>query len=339
MIVYADMRWPPKTGIGTVKTAVASRAPSDVVISGLPITSRIGSPISTISIAQALSARRIQRTCRSLFWSPGFIPPAWSAVPTVITIHDLTHLRYYSKLHAVYYNAILRPLYHRCQAIICVSEYTKNEFLNWSRVSPERVTTVYNGVATQLFAEGSGSGLSFPYVLYAGNRRNYKNLDRLVEAFAGSSLSRDGVNLVLTGDTDRHLQNLAARFGMGDRLVFAGQVSDKQLASLYRSARLVAFVSLYEGFGLPILEAMAAGVPVLTSCVSAMPEISGDAALIVDPTSVDEIIYGLDRLHHDDDLRRNLVRNGRINATKFDWDRTAAAYWEIMRNASEAAVR
>jgi glycosyltransferase involved in cell wall biosynthesis len=174
--------------------------------------------------------------------------------------------------------------------------------------------------------------------LYAGNRRNYKNLDRLVEAFAGSSLSRDGINLVLTGDTDRHLQNLAVRFGMDDRLLFAGQVSDKQLASLYRSARLVAYVSLYEGFGLPILEAMAAGVPVLTSCVSAMPEISGDAALLVDPTSVDEIIHGLDRLHHDDGLRRDLVSNGQIQAAKFDWAKTAAAYWEIMRNVSEAAV-
>jgi glycosyltransferase involved in cell wall biosynthesis len=122
-------------------------------------------------------------------------------------------------------------------------------------------------------------------------------------------------------------------------LLFAGQVSDQELAGLYRSARLVAFVSLYEGFGLPILEAMAAGVPVLTSCVSAMPEISGDAALLVDPTSVDAIVSGLDRLHHDDDLRRSLIRNGRINAAKFDWRRTAAEYWEVIRNAGDAALR
>lgn len=331
MIVHADLRWPTKTGIGMVQSAVTRRAPPGFEISDLAVTARIGSPLSPVSLAQALSGREAKQ---GVFWSPGFIPPAWSAIPTVVTVHDLTHLHYYTRFHAMYYNAIMKPLYHKCRAIICVSEFTRNEFLNWSRMSSERVFTVHNAVSIESFSEGSCRGLTFPYVLYPGNRRSYKNLKRLIQAFFLSSLPRDGVHLLLTGDPDQRLRGIAADCGgIQDRLQFSGSVGDEELAQIYRGARLVAFVSLYEGFGLPILEAMAASVPVLTSSVSAMPEIAGDAALIVDPTSVEEIARGLERLHYDEEVRRRLMRLGYMNAMRFSWDATAAATWEIVRRA------
>lgn len=331
MIVYADLRWPRKTGIGTVQSALLDRRPQDLEIADCGVSGRIGSPLSPVAIARALSHQAVDN---GVFWSPGYMPPAWSALASVVTVHDLTHLHHYSQVHALYYNVVMKPLYKRCQRVICVSDFTRNEFLNWSGVNPDVVFTVHNGVHVDFFAKSSGSDLEFPFVLYAGNRRPYKNLDRLLRAFSMSSLPRDGVCLLLTGEPDRQLSEAAVRLHIDHVVRFAGDVTDDVLARLYRSARLVAFVSLYEGFGLPILEAMAASVPVLTSNLSAMPEIAGNAALLVDPMSVEEIARGLERLHYDETSRQTFISLGRANARLFDWNTTAASTWEIVRGAN-----
>jgi glycosyltransferase involved in cell wall biosynthesis len=318
------------TGIGVVQAELLRRTPPGVEISDLGVSARIGTPLSPVLLARSL-ARRAKSG--GVFWSPGFMPPAWSAVPLVVTLHDLNHLHYYSRAHALYYELIMKPLYRRCSAIICVSDFTRDELLSWSGANPDKVFTVYNGVAFDSFARGSRCELGFPYVLYVGNRRSYKNLQRLFQAFAVTSLPRDGIRLVLTGEPDAQLQRLAADCNIAHRVQFAGNLTDEQLARLYRGARLVAFVSLYEGFGLPILEAMAASVPVLTSNITAMPEIAGNAALTVNPTSVEEIAAGLERLSADEDLRMQLIQKGRLRATRFEWDTTAQTTWDIVRRA------
>jgi glycosyltransferase involved in cell wall biosynthesis len=262
------------------------------------------------------------------------MPPLRSKIPAVVTVHDLTHLHFYTKLHAAYYNSVLRLLYRRCRTIICVSGYTRQEFLEWSGMPPERVHTVHNGVSQQLFRCDGDFGLPFPYVFYPGNHRPYKNLDRLLKAYAISALPREGIHMVLTGEPDGTLRRQAADAGVEGLIHFVGAVSDQDLARLYRGAALVAFVSLYEGFGLPIIEAMAAGVPVLTSNVSAMPEVAGQAALLVDPTSTEEIVAGLERLAFDRQLRQQLVCLGRIQAVRFDWDHSAAQVWRIVAEAA-----
>jgi glycosyltransferase involved in cell wall biosynthesis len=319
-----------RTGIGVVQAELLRRTPPGVDISDLGLTARIGTPLSPVLLARSL-ARRAQ--LGGVFWSPGFMPPAWSALPLVVTLHDLNHLHYYSRVHALYYELIMKPLYRRCSAIICVSNFTRNELLSWSGANPERVFTVYNGVAFDTFAQGSKCELGFPYVLYVGNRRSYKNLERLFQAFAQTSLPRNGIRLVLTGTPDSPLQNLAAHCNIAHRVHFAGNLTDEELGRLYRGARLVAFVSLYEGFGLPILEAMAASVPVLTSNITAMPEIAGNAALTVNPTSIEAIAAGLERLSADEDLRIQLIQRGRLRATSFDWNTTAQTTWEIVLRA------
>jgi len=262
------------------------------------------------------------------------LPPWRSRVPVVVTVHDLAHLHLYTRFHAAYYGTVLKPLYRRCHSVICVSDYTRREFLEWSGMPSDRVFTVHNGVPHELFAAEADFGLPYPYVFYPGNRRSYKNLDRLLTAYANSALPRAGIRIVLTGETDKALQLKARKAGIEGSIHFAGHVSDQDLARLYHGATLVAFVSLYEGFGLPILEAMAAGVPVLTSNVAAMPEVAGGAALLVDPTSTEEITAALERLSFEADLRRELVRLGRLQAARFDWDRGAAQVWKIVAAAA-----
>lgn len=264
------------------------------------------------------------------------MPPLRSRLPAVVTVHDLTHLHFYSALHAAYYHAIMKRLYRRCAAIICVSEYTRTEFLAWSGMPSERVFTVYNGVSKDFLRHDRGIEPGFPYVLYPGNRRPYKNLDRLLDAYAQSKLPREGIRLVLTGEPDAGLLKRAVQKGVNGMLHFAGAVTDEGMVGLYRNARMVAYVSLYEGFGLPILEGMAAGVPVMTSNRSSMPEVAGSAALLVNPTSIDDMTCGLERLCYDEILRSSLIDRGSARAAQFDWDKSAAQVWSIVAELGRA---
>ncbi len=331
MNVYADLRWPPKTGIGVVQAEILSRVPPGITIVDLKIAARIGSPLSPLHIGRALAKQGMRG---GVFWSPGYMPPLPSRIPAVVTVHDLTHLHFYTRLHAAYYGAVLKHLYRRCRAVICVSAYTREEFLQWSGMPSERVFAVHNGVSQERFSRGETYGLPFPYVLYPGNRRGYKNVDRLVKAYSVSALPGAGIRLVLTGAADGRLLRLASESGVERLMHFAGDLDGADLARLYRGATLTAFVSLYEGFGLPIIEAMAAGVPVLTSDRAAMPEVAGNAALLVDPTSVAQITAGLERLAFDEPTRQRLVQAGRIQASCFNWDTSAARVWEIVTAAA-----
>src|ERR1700733_7079276 len=284
MIVFADLRWPDKTGIGVVKQEVMRRAPKSVEIIDLKVKGSIGSPYSPIAISKALSGRH---AAHGVFWSPGFVPPAYSRIPSIVTVHDLTHLHFYSRFHTAYYNWIFRRLYRKCANVVCVSEYTSQEFAEWSGIPRNKVATIHNGVSDAFRDAKSIPHFSFPYVLYPGNHRSYKNTDRLLLAYSKSALPRNGIHLVFTGAPQFKLQSAAAKLGVSDLVHFVGEVTDAVIINLYKGALFVAFVSLYEGFGLPIVEAMMAGVPVLTSNAAAMPEVAGNAALLVDPHSVE----------------------------------------------------
>jgi glycosyltransferase involved in cell wall biosynthesis len=331
--VYADLRWPVQTGIGNVMTACLERAPRQAMIEPLDVHGAIGSPLSPVSISKALLSRR----SGSVFWSPGFVPPAWASLPSVVTVHDLTHRHFYSRLHRTYYDLLLRRMYRRCTAIVCATDCARNEFLEWSGIDARRVHVVRNGVSPEYARNEETLGLPYSYVLYPGNRRNYKNLDRLLTAYAQSALPGKGIHLVLTGNADQHLSALAERLSIQPFLKFVGRVADEDMPRLYRGSLFVAFISLYEGFGLPIIEAMASRVPVLTSTVSAMPEVAGNAALLVDPLSVPDIRVAMNRLAEEPALRKDLVGAGIERAKRFSWDETAAGHWSIVEDVSRAA--
>jgi glycosyltransferase involved in cell wall biosynthesis len=328
--VFTDLRWPLKTGIGNVLTELLARAPGHVNVVDATVQGSIGSPWSPLAISRAV---RKQKSADGVFWSAGFVPPIGCRLPSVVTVHDLTHLHFYSRLHRVYYNRILRPLYRRCSAVVCVSDYTRREFLAWSGMPAAKVHVVHNGVSRAYTDNQQRYELPYRYVLYPGNHRSYKNLERLVAAYARSSLPGHDVHLVMTGQPNPALMAQAETLGVSAQVHFLGRVADADLPKLYKGAALVAFVSLYEGFGLPLVEAMASGVPVLTSNVSALPEVAGDAAWIVDPYSVDAIAAGLDIVLNNAALRADLVGRGQQQVARFDWDRSASVLWSLVDDA------
>ena len=332
--VFTDLRWPLHTGIGNVMTSLVKRAPSRVNLVDLNAQRAIGHPFSPLKILRAL---KCVKACDGVFWSAGFVPPAGKELPSVVTVHDLTHLRFYTRFHRAYYNLFFKPLYRRCGAIICVSDYTRRQFLAWSGMPRDKVHVVLNGVSSVYGENQASFGLPYRYVLYPGNHRAYKNLNLLIAAFAASSLSQQNIHLVMTGAPNQVLLAQARRLGIESYLHFLGRVEAADLPKIYKGALLVAFVSLYEGFGLPILEAMASGVPVLTSNVSSMPEVAGDAALIVDPYSVEAVAKGLDVLAFDAALRSDFVGKGRQQAARFDWDKSANELWSIVDNVYKNA--
>ena len=319
-----------------MQQAYLARKPPRIVLVDLNVAGSIGSPLSPARIAFAVW--RANRKA-ALFWSAGFVPPLFGCSRAIVFVHDLTHLRYYGRLRRIYYAIVLRWLYARCAAVVCVSDYTCREFLSWSKVDPEKVHVIKNGVPSAFLENRSACRLSYKYVLYPGNHRSYKNIDRLVRAFAKSNIANQGIHLLLTGDECRELRDVIGECHLQNFVHFCGRVPTEELPRLYRGAEAVVFVSLYEGFGLPILEAMASDVPVITSSVSAMPEVAGDAALLVDPYSVDSIAAALVRITCDENLRRELVAKGRRRLNEFDWNRSAEKFWQLVVKLSPSADR
>lgn len=270
-----------------------------------------------------------------LFYSPGFNAPPTSPVSFVFTVFDLIHLRMPDMggtRKRLYYRLHVKPAVRRARAVLTGSEYSRTEIVDWSGVDPDRVVVIGCGTASDFTPEGAAFQLGFPYLLYVGNRKAHKNLPRLVQAFARVQ-EQDSLHLVLPGALEPDLLALAHAEGVGDRLVFLGPVSDKQLPELYRGAVALVFPSLYEGFGLPPLEAMACGTPVVSSTATSLAEVVGDAALAIDPLDVDSIAHGIDRIVSDDGLRAELRERGLERAARFSWQRTAELTWQTLRQA------
>lgn len=233
--------------------------------------------------------------------------------------------------------------------VIVPSEATKRDLVAFEGVDEAKVSVVHHGVDAETFAAVPVAslyrarlryGIDGPYVLSVGGIEPRKNLVALVRAFA--ELRPDAV-LVIAGGPVRWIPEEAGRLraevealdpDVGRRVVLTGYVSDGDRAALTAGAMAVAYPSRYEGFGLPVLEAMAAGVPVLTSSVSSLPEVAGDAAVLVDPTDVSSIADGLQRLLADDALRERLREAGRARAATFTWQETARRTANVLREAA-----
>ncbi len=339
--IYADRRWPAKTGIGRVQASFEAAKPGCARIVDLGAAGSIGSPLSPLSLAWSilkLSPFKDRGSEARIVFSAGFIPPLFSRHPVVVVVHDLIHLRRYGVLKRMYYDVLLKPLYRRCHGIICVSEATRRELIAWAGIDPSRVHVIHNGVDPMFSPQGERWVSTHRYILYVGNHRSYKNLARLIRAYAGSSLPGRGIRLFLTGDRDSELIGIAEDLHVASSVRFLGAVGDLDLPRLYRGAVALAFVSLDEGFGLPIVEAMASDVPVVTSAVSAMPEIAGAAALLVDPLVVESIRDGLDRVVSDEALRSRLIRAGRDRAQFFRKLQSSVRYWELIEAVAEESL-
>jgi len=249
---------------------------------------------------------------------------------TVATFHDLFVLsaEYSTPDFRARFAAQARDAAERADAIIAVSHFTKSQLTALLNVEPSRIHVVHHGCRQLPRTERPRE----PVILTVGAIQKRKNTIRLVEAFESVDLRW---RLVLAGSAGYGSNEILARIASSkarERITVTGYVSSADLASWYARASIFAFPSLDEGFGMPVLEAMAAGVPVLTSNCSALPEVAGDAALLVDPASTQAIAEGLRKLMYDEDLRAQSARKGLARAQLFPWDTAVQKTWRVYQS-------
>jgi len=283
-----------------------------------------------------------------VFHSPDFsLPPVWRK-PSILTIHDLAFLAVpdcaYPSLRA-YLEAIVPRAVARATKIIAVSEQTRVDLLDRLKVPDERVVKILEGVGPEFRQVERGVaedrlkdlGIERPFILSVGTLEPRKNYSRLFEAYAilrSEGLDRDLIIAGRPGWLYEPILKRVGELGLEGCVRFAAP-DDSQLVALYNAADLFVFPSLYEGFGIPPLEALACGAPVACSCTSSLPEVVGDAALLFDPLNVEEIAECVRRLLTDAALRARLQTRGFEQAAKLSWSRaaeqTAALYAEVAR--------
>lgn len=284
---------------------------------------------------------------------------AWNRGRLVTTVHDLKPLLFGTgsgrfNLNAVFEQAIVGDKWKRIDHVITDSQCSRDDLVKLIGLSPDRVTVAHPGVDHNLFrpAEASSTGArplrtphvvrrtvsDRPYLLCVAGADPTKNVGGLIEAFAQLPAElRPQHDLVIVGDMRRRPEVLARvrQLGLEGQVRFPGIVEDAQLVSWYQGATVFVFPSFYEGFGLPVLEAMACGCPVVSSNRSSLPEVAGDAALLVDPGQVEAMTGALARLLSDPSLQEALRGRGLAQAARFTWERTAKAVVEVYRRVAE----
>jgi glycosyltransferase involved in cell wall biosynthesis len=326
-MILADGRWVGAHGIGRFAHEVLSRIPEARLLpDGVPLLH----PLEPVWLAWELIRHR-----PDVYFSPGFNPPLLATVPLVFTIHDLNHIQFggnASFSRTAYYRWHIRPSCRRAFRVLTGSEFSRRCILDWAGIGEERVVNVGYGVSSAFRADGERHAPGFPYLLYVGNRRAHKNVPGLFRGFALSGVD-ESVKLVLSGDPDAQTEELAHRLKLNGRVVYTGEVSDETLARYYRGALVLVLPSLYEGFGLPVVEAMACGTPVIASNIPALRETARDAALLVDPGEAESIADAVRQVASDSGLRGRLREKGPERARAFSWDATAARVRNVLSDA------
>ena len=281
-----------------------------------------------------------------LFHAPHYVLPPLVRCPSVVTIHDCIHLLFPqylpNRFALAYARTSIALAAKRSTRVITGSESAKRDIQRFVDVPPGKIDVIYHSYDPIFGVEPDADTvhrvreryqLHSEFVLYAGSVRPHKNLERLIEAFQiVRSRGLDELKLVLIGDDISKytaLRRAVHRYQLHNYVRFLGHVPGDTLAVMYRLAGVFVFPSLYEGFGLPPLEAMASGTPVVASNASSLPEVTGDAALLVDPYSAAAIAEGIHRVLTDNDLRSDLRRRGPLRARQFSWESSVRRVREI----------
>ena len=308
---------------------------------------------SGYSVAEQLTVPfAVARARVDLFHAPHYVLPALTPCRSIVTIHDCIHLvfpQHYlpgrltrSLARFTFWHAA-----NRSARVLTVSEASKRDILRLLRIPSDKVDVIYNAIddrfshppdETQMTRVRERYQLHDRFLLYSGNVKPHKNLERLIDAFARlRQHGFDDIQLLITGsEVSRYatLRRAVHRYNLHKHVRFLGFLSTETLASLYHLADAFVFPSLYEGFGLPPLEAMASGTPVLTSNVSSLPEVMGDAALLVDPYDPEAIADGMQQILSDAPTRERLVNCGRTRASRFSWEESAKRVLTIYRQVA-----
>ena len=298
----------------------------------------------------------LRREKVTLFHAPHYVLPPLVTCPSVVTIHDCIHLmfpQYLPNALALTYARVQIALAaKRATRVITVSESSKRDILRYVDISPDKIDVIYNSYDERFAAPPDESAITRireryqlhdPFVLYAGNVKPHKNIERLIEAFyLVRRQGLDHLRLVLIGDDiSRYaaLRRAVHRHQLHRCVRFLGYMPEEALVAMYRLASVFVFPSLYEGFGLPPLEAMASGTPVVTSNVSSLPEVAGDAALLVNPYDPHDIAEAIRKIVTDEPLARELRRRGLARAGQFSWESAARKVRDIYELVGGVAQR
>jgi glycosyltransferase involved in cell wall biosynthesis len=294
---------------------------------------------------------RLRREAVDLVHEPHYVLPPLTRCRSVVTIHDCIHLMFPqylpNRLGYYYARTLMWTATRQAARILTVSEASRRDILRFFNVPPEKVQVIHNAIDARFLTAPDEATtervrqryqLDHPFVLYVGNIKPHKNIERMIDAFGRARPNGPpGLKLVIIGDeVSRYpsLRQMVHRQKLDKHVRFLGFQPQETLASFYRLSGAFVFPSLYEGFGLPPLEAMACGTPVITSNVSSLPEIAGDAALLVDPYDIDAIARAIVQVFADRPLRDSLIARGHARVRQFSWADSVArirrAYRDVL---------
>jgi glycosyltransferase involved in cell wall biosynthesis len=270
--------------------------------------------------------------------------PLYCDIKKIVTIHDLKYLKYphffkdFSKIKAKYLEYTMKKGAEKADVIIAVSQSTKKDIINLLGIEKDKIRVIYEASNLGMYSRKNDNILNSdilkkysiqkPYFLYVGEKRPHKNIEGLIGAFAIFKEKYDQwkTYLVIIGKKYLKYQdyiNKAEQLGVMNYLIFTGFIPDEHLKSIYSEAEALLFLSFYEGFGIPILEAMECGIPVITSNISSMPEVAGDAALLVDPGNIQKIAAHMNNVMESESLKKQLIEKGWKRNKQFSWELSA----------------
>lgn len=293
----------------------------------------------------------------NVYHYPHFDLPLMQMFSSIVTIHDLKYIIFpsffpeFGKLKKNYMNFFYRMAGMKSKKLIAVSESTKNDLIRLFNISTEKIVVVPLAADSIFKADPHKEnvqsklyklGLIDPYFVVVGERRPHKNLKRIIKAFYIFKQRHSGnYKLIIVGKRYANYsqpEKMIEHLNLEDEVIFTGYVADELLPLYYQGATALIFASLYEGFGIPILEAMGCGTPVITSNVSSMPEVAGDAALYVNPQDPKAIAERMEQIIVQKEIRSDLIMKGLNRSKKFSWKKTAeqtlSIYEEVCLNAA-----
>lgn len=267
----------------------------------------------------------------------------------IVTIHDLLpiHFNYKDSLQRIlqtnYFKYVLPAILKKARKIVTVSDCTKNDIIKFFKISEDKIIRIYNGYDNRkLYYRKNAKNYIYEkyqirnYLLAVGASYPHKNYDTLIKAI--SLISDKNTSLIIAGGRNEYrnyLKKLTRELNLADKVLFIDYVSQEDLPYFYSAAKCLVYPSLYEGFGLPPLEAMACGCPVITSNTSSLPEVVGDAGVMINPYSIEEIAKAIDMVLSNENLRKEMIEKGLKQAQEFSWRKTAEEIYKVIKEIGE----
>lgn len=320
--IFYDQRWCSQNGIGRFATELKARLEKkhSIRLRDIELSHSPTHPLDAFRLSRFLNSKQA-----SMFISPGFNVPIWSGCPVVATVHDLIHVQYageQSLAKSLYYRFVQRPVIRRSPVTLTVSEFSRRQIVDWYGVSESQVVSVGNGISDAFKPAGPKRVADQPYFVYVGNTKPHKNIPTLLDALQ-TLADTTHAKLLMVVKSDVWLQTQIEERGLLQRIELISGVDDETLAKFYRGAVATVLPSHFEGFGLPLVEAMACGCPVIGANVTSIPEVMGDAGVMFCPDNPSELADIMLDLLGNSQRRDQLRECGMARAKDFSWDQVA----------------